>query len=188
MLLVLVVGFVGYAEAYDGKIDVSFDDSTPNEPINGYKFLFKGLLINSEPSQNSLVQINLLDVNGGVIDTFEVKVDSDMTLFEDVEETWKFDFEIDTNNYDLLTDTRYHIEVIYEDKTDLIELVVYPTLEQSIIDSSIAKAERENAEMLTEPIPEWIRNIFVFYANNEISDQDLINALQYLIDMKILQV
>jgi len=100
----------------------------------------------------------------------------------------KFDFEIDTNNYDLLTDTRYHIEVIYEDKTDLIELVVYPTLEQSIIDSSIAKAERENAEMLTEPIPEWIRNIFVFYANNEISDQDLINALQYLIDMKILQV
>ena len=184
-MLVLVVGFVGYAEAYDGKIKFG---ATESDITIGDIVSYKGMLIGFEPEYNAVVNVVLHDMDGNIIHTMDVDVDSQMVLFEDEEKTWNFDFIIDTSKYDLLTDTPYIVEATYEDKINNFELVVYPTLEQSIIDAGVAKVERENAQMITAPIPEWVRNIFVFYANNEISDSDLINALQYLIDVKILKV
>jgi hypothetical protein len=37
-------------------------------------------------------------------------------------------------------------------------------------------------------IPEWVRNIFVWYAENTISEKELLSALQYLINQKVIQV
>ena len=37
-------------------------------------------------------------------------------------------------------------------------------------------------------IPEWVRNIFVWYAEDSISEKELLQALQYLIKEKIIQV
>jgi len=37
-------------------------------------------------------------------------------------------------------------------------------------------------------IPEWVRNIFVWYAQDEISEKELLNALQFLINEKIIIV
>ena len=37
-------------------------------------------------------------------------------------------------------------------------------------------------------IPEWVRNIFVWYAEDAISEKELLNALQYLINQKVIQV
>ena len=37
-------------------------------------------------------------------------------------------------------------------------------------------------------IPEWVRNIFVWYAEDNISEKELLQALQYLIKEKIIQV
>ena len=37
-------------------------------------------------------------------------------------------------------------------------------------------------------IPEWVRNVFVWYAENSISENELLQALQYLINQNIIQV
>ena len=37
-------------------------------------------------------------------------------------------------------------------------------------------------------VPEWVRNIFVWYANEQIPEEELVRALEYLIDRGILQV
>ena len=37
-------------------------------------------------------------------------------------------------------------------------------------------------------IPEWVRNIFVWYAEDAISEKELLNALQFLINQKVIQV
>ena len=37
-------------------------------------------------------------------------------------------------------------------------------------------------------IPDWVRNIFVWYAEDTISEKELLNALQFLINEKIIIV
>ena len=97
-----------------------------------------------------------------------------------------FEFEIDTSKYDLLTDVRYRVQAIYEDKTEETELVMEPSLEQSIIDAGNARSD----SMMTQEseIPEWVRNVFKFWVDKQISDQELISAIEYLIEIKIINV
>ena len=37
-------------------------------------------------------------------------------------------------------------------------------------------------------LPQWVRNIFILYAEQKISEVELMSALEYLIDQEILQV
>lgn len=37
-------------------------------------------------------------------------------------------------------------------------------------------------------IPSWIRNIFIWYGQNQISEDDLINAIKYLVENKIIKI
>jgi len=39
-----------------------------------------------------------------------------------------------------------------------------------------------------DSIPDWVRNIFIWYGEGQIGEEDLLNALQYLIDSKIITV
>jgi parallel beta-helix repeat protein len=41
---------------------------------------------------------------------------------------------------------------------------------------------------LTEKIPEWVKNIFGWYATDQVSEDELLNAIKYLINEKILIV
>ncbi len=184
VLSVLVVG-ISQASAYDGDIRVL---SSPKDDTIGTTYHYEFFLKNAVPTPNEMVNVKLLDNQDNILDEFLVNVDSAPTLVEDADEIWKFDFSIDTSKYDLLTDVEYTVQVTFEDKTVKRPMVVYPTLEQSIIDAGNAKAENTLQSSITLPIPEWIRNIFVFYANDQISDIELINAIQYLIDAKILKV
>jgi len=43
-------------------------------------------------------------------------------------------------------------------------------------------------ESQTSKIPDWVRNIFIWYGEGQIGEEDLLNALQYLIDSKIITV
>ena len=62
-----------------------------------------------------------------------------------------------------------------------------PTLE-SIEEKSIVEEEPDSIIEEATIIPEWIRNIFVFYAEESISDQELINAITFLIEQKIIEI
>ncbi|MDH3658051.1 MAG: hypothetical protein OEM77_07960 [Nitrosopumilus sp.] len=180
---VVMIGFVGYAEAYDGNLRIT---KMVSDPTIGDIIPFAGFLSNVEPPENTTVQIKFLDTDGSVIDTFESPVDSQMTLIDEFTNAWLFDFEIDTSKYELLTDTKYLIEVSYEDKIDDKRLVVYPSLEQSIVDTGNAKSDSMMDQ--ESEIPEWVRGVFEFWVEKQISDQELISAIEYLIEIGIIKV
>ena len=41
---------------------------------------------------------------------------------------------------------------------------------------------------LTEKIPDWVKNIFGWYSQDQVSEDELLNAIKYLIDEGILVV
>lgn len=45
-----------------------------------------------------------------------------------------------------------------------------------------------NYSYAEEKIPDWVRNIFLWYGQGQISEEELLNAIQYLINQKILVV
>ena len=58
------------------------------------------------------------------------------------------------------------------------------------IEESIATKSSENESELinTKKIPEWVKNIFVLYSYDEITENELINALTYLIEQGIIEI
>lgn len=55
-------------------------------------------------------------------------------------------------------------------------------------EKSITGEEPDSIIEEVTKIPDWIRNIFVLYADGSISDQELINAITFLIEQKIIEI
>ena len=55
-------------------------------------------------------------------------------------------------------------------------------------EKSIIEEESDSIIEKVTKIPDWIRNIFVLYADGSISDQELINAITFLIEQKIIEI
>jgi len=64
------------------------------------------------------------------------------------------------------------------------EFVGYADIDEETDLSSETESELIN----TKKIPEWIKNIFVLYSYDEISEDELINALIFLINQGIIQI
>jgi len=55
-------------------------------------------------------------------------------------------------------------------------------------EKSIVEEEPDSIIEEATKIPDWIRNIFVLYADGSISDEELINAITFLIEQKIIEI
>ena len=40
----------------------------------------------------------------------------------------------------------------------------------------------------TQKVPDWVRNIFIWYANEQISESDLLNAIEFLANQGIINL
>ena len=57
------------------------------------------------------------------------------------------------------------------------------------IDEEIDQSSETESELINaKKIPDWVKNIFVLYSYDEISEDELINALTYLIDQGIIEI
>lgn len=182
ILMVLSIGIM-QAEAYEGNIDVNVmnSDITIGDIVS-----YKGMLIDIKPPSDAVVQIKLLDIDASVIDTMSVSIDPQVTIIGEDDKTWNFEFEIDTSKYDLLTDVMYTVQAVYEDKIEETELTVYPSLEQSIIDTGNVRSDSMIED--SSQIPEWVRNVFTFWVEKQISDQELISAIEFLVETGIVKI
>lgn len=68
-------------------------------------------------------------------------------------------------------------------------------LTESVVLDPIPQIEKEESfELQTDPtnqelrIPEWIRTLFILYAEGSISDTELLNAIEFLIGQEIIRV
>ena len=46
----------------------------------------------------------------------------------------------------------------------------------------------ENSENSEQKIPEWVRNIFIWYSQDQISEDEVLNAIKFLINQKIIEI
>lgn len=149
LLLVLTVGLIGYADAYEG--DITFHPTVSKQYIIGDTVSYVGFLIEEEPEPGSIVTIRLFDHDGNLLDTIAAPVSSEKILFEGVEDAWQFDFEIDTGDYELVTFKHNVVTATFEEATDKTRLAVYPTPEQSRQNVADALAARgSNATTIEE--------------------------------------
>jgi len=77
-------------------------------------------------------------------------------------------------------------------QTSIELLVPYQTSNETSneIDESIPSESEENESELinAKKIPDWVKNIFVLYSYDEITEDELINALTFLIEQGIIEI
>jgi len=74
--------------------------------------------------------------------------------------------------------------VVTQNATQELEI----TEEEIEIDEEIELLEIENTEEIESKIPTWVHDIFVWYAEETISETELLSAIEYLISQEILNV
>jgi len=75
---------------------------------------------------------------------------------------------------------RYYNEPTYKDWFD----TNFPGM---TIEEGICLDSPSNPPPVPEKLPEWVRNLFIWYAEKRISEAELLDAIQFLIDQGILK-
>ena len=118
-----------------------------------------------EPTSNVLLSVKISNSNGTVISDFFLTSDSD----------GKFEFPFELSQDDPSGD--YLVNIMSMCREIHRDICTHKTAETTI---SVIGEESK--------IPDWVRNIFVWYADDSISEKELLQALQYLIKEKIILV
>jgi len=122
---------------------------------------------------------------------------SDEFMFEDVERVWPFSFNGKIGN-DWNTDTVYIMNFQYDDKSDEGSFWLNPAIVQQVItestntDNNNTPDAANNANAATsvkaKPIPSWVKVIATAWGNNQISDDEYIQAMKFLISSGIIEI
>lgn len=76
-------------------------------------------------------------------------------------------------------------EGVYQTSTVLDSNATSTEDEETVLSAS----EEDEPELINDKkIPDWVKNIFVLYSYDEISEDELINALKYLIEQGIIEI
>ena len=105
-------GGVGYAEAYDGKIDGSPEFS---QYIEGDIVKILGHVKDAEPIPDEKIQIVFVERStGNTIFTDEIEIELTPIIAID-KELWTFEYILDTSNTILMPETIYDVALKYDD-------------------------------------------------------------------------
>jgi len=89
--------------------------------------------------------------------------------------------------------SEYTVRVSYQDQIaetefsygeDLDEIIISNDDKEQVVISSDPMIIENTIE--DKPIPAWVRGVFVFWANGGISDEELINAITFLVESEII--
>ncbi len=118
-----------------------------------------------EPTSNVLLSVKISNSNGTVISDFFLTSDSD----------GKFEFPFELSQDDPSGD--YLVNIMSMCREVHRDICTHKTAEITV-----------NVLGEESKIPDWVRNVFIWYAEDSISEKELLQALQYLIKEKIIQV
>jgi hypothetical protein len=91
-----------------------------------------------------------------------------------------------------------HIELIYDKETGIRLLTEGEIKADSdetstakwstkLIDTNMISSESNQDESISE-IPGWVKNIFIWYGQNKVSEEDLLGAIKFLVQHKIIKI
>jgi len=75
-------------------------------------------------------------------------------------------------------------------KSDIIETSFSLNSQTELISETVTQVIQDPEPQVIEEskLPDWVRNIFIWYANNQISEDELIEALQFLVNEGIIKL
>ena len=66
--------------------------------------------------------------------------------------------------------------------------IIHSSFTLNLKTEQITEPESTISEPTSEPIPEWVRGVFVFWANGDISDEELKSAIKFLVENGIIEI
>ena len=183
-ILILVMS-VNQVEAYDGTIAIESDVS---ELAQGDIINVQVFLVNVQPDNQIPLKVQLIEKGTGlpadeIISIPDWIFDNRSHLGDSV---WKASFEFDTASENLTAETTYYLKAIFDDANAITSIFAFsPVIPEEVIEE---KESIKESVLPSREIPSWIRDIFVFYAEEKIDDETLLNAIEYLVSEKIIKI
>ena len=167
LFFIAAVTIVGVQDAYSTHISqpiITVDDNLVYS-IGDSLSITGWVEYDDASTSDVLLSVKISNQNGTVVSDFFLTSDSD----------GKFEFPFELSDDDSSGD--YLVNIMSMCREIHRDVCTHKTAEIAI---SVIGEESK--------IPEWVRNVFVWYAENSISEKELLQALQYLINQNIIQV
>ena len=167
LFIIAAVTIVGVQDAYSTHISqpiITVDDNLVYS-IGDDLSITGWVEYDDSSTSDVLLSVKISNPNGTVVSDFFLTSDSD----------GKFEFPFELSDDDSPGD--YLVNIMSMCREIHRDICTHKTAEIAI---SVIGEESK--------IPEWVRNVFVWYAENSISEKELLQALQYLINQNIIQV
>ena len=167
LFFITAVTIVGVQDAYSTHISqpiITVDDNLVYSIGNDLS-ITGWVEYDDASTSDVLLSVKISNPNGTVVSDFFLTSDSD----------GKFEFPFQLSDDDSPGD--YLVNIMSMCREIHRDVCTHKTAEIAI---SVIGEESK--------IPEWVRNVFVWYAEDSISEKELLQALQYLINQNIIQV
>ena len=167
LFFIAAVTIVGVQDAYSTHISqpiITVDDNLVYS-IGDDLSITGWVEYDDASTSDVLLSVKISNQNGTVVSDFFLTSDSD----------GKFEFPFELSDDDSPGD--YLVNIMSMCREIHRDVCTHKTAEIAI---SVIGEESK--------IPDWVRNVFVWYAENNISEKELLQALQYLINQNIIQV
>ena len=167
LFIVALVTIVGVQDAYSTHISqpiITVDDNLVYS-IGDSLSITGWVEYDDAATSDVLLSVKISNQNGTVVSDFFLTSDSD----------GKFEFPFELTENDASGD--YLVNIMSMCREIHRDICTHKTAETTI--SVIGEQSK---------IPDWVRNVFVWYAEDSISEKELLQALQFLIKEKIIQV
>lgn len=167
LFFIAAVTIVGVQDAYSTHISqpiITVDDNLVYS-IGDDLSITGWVEYDDASTSDVLLSVKISNPNGTVVSDFFLTSDSD----------GKFEFPFELTENDASGD--YLVNIMSMCREIHRDICTHKTAETTI--SVIGEQSK---------IPDWVRNVFVWYAEDSISEKELLQALQFLIKEKIIQV
>lgn len=88
------------------------------------------------------------------------------------------------NNFQFWVTGEWVISDIFNPKTKLNVSVIIPNEQER----DVSETESPKIEEPKQKLPDWVRNVFIWYGDGIVSEDEIINAIQFLINEGIIKV
>jgi len=204
--------FLGIITAFSFGVDYSFADST--ETVVTVQMDGPSTFYSSEPNQiiRATVEIQNYTPSDGIyflkithLPTQIIIKDSELFPRPAANELWvaqiAFPFlesDIKFGDQTLFGEFEIHVRAEFASQTASTKFSIFeyrygpestpePEPEsQTQIDPPSLELDAGPSDQSTQKIPEWVRNIFIWYAEDQVSEDELLNAIQYLVQQEVI--
>jgi len=174
---VLFCAWIMVSESYQTHISSPVIMTSKTNYIQGENAVITGWVnYNEESTSDVLLKITITDPQG-------IKI-LDKNITSDSDGTFSFDLSIPENS----EVGKYTVEITSQCREVHREICTYQS-ETIIINVKEKKSITDTGHQpQSNKIPDWVKNIFVWYAEEKVSEKELLETIEFLVNQNIIQI